>query len=228
MGDIQKLEVSIMPELTDKIIEMCTNIGLGRPEYVAYQPIEIKEFKMCIDALDNTKKFSLPLCYNDLKEPPKIGECDKSIALKQIYSGGSAVYGWKISRYSNLIIEFMPYKMWKDVDGNVYDVTPDTYIGKQSLFVEDSDLNSLNISPKWFPLTDSKYAKEIIKLSEKTITYVEKREHPELMTREEIRRLSLLKKRKDEIISIVSRKVGRNSKCPCESGIKYKNCCGRF
>ena len=41
----------------------------------------------------------------------------------------------------------------------------------------------------------------------------------EAFTREIDRRVVEKAKRK--------RKIGRNDKCPCGSGLKYKNCCGR-
>lgn len=29
------------------------------------------------------------------------------------------------------------------------------------------------------------------------------------------------------VLSVCTPKIGRNDKCPCGSGKKYKNCCGR-
>ena len=40
-------------------------------------------------------------------------------------------------------------------------------------------------------------------------------------------RLLPLKERKGAIVRILNQKAGRNDPCPCQSGLKYKKCCGR-
>ncbi|MDL2205463.1 SEC-C domain-containing protein [Eubacteriales bacterium OttesenSCG-928-N13] len=39
---------------------------------------------------------------------------------------------------------------------------------------------------------------------------------------------SALLQRRVEIQRILRKKVGRNDLCPCQSGLKYKQCCGKY
>ncbi len=41
------------------------------------------------------------------------------------------------------------------------------------------------------------------------------------------RRLLPLKERREAIVGMLNQKAGRNDPCPCQSGLKYKKCCGR-
>jgi uncharacterized protein YecA (UPF0149 family) len=40
-------------------------------------------------------------------------------------------------------------------------------------------------------------------------------------------RLEEQKNRRKEFAKIPKKKIGRNDLCPCGSGLKYKNCCGK-
>jgi uncharacterized protein YecA (UPF0149 family) len=43
----------------------------------------------------------------------------------------------------------------------------------------------------------------------------------------EYERLEEQKNRRKEFAKIPKKKIGRNDLCPCGSGLKYKNCCGK-
>ena len=78
------------------------------------------------------------------------------------------------------------------------------------------------------PLTDSELVVELIHIAEE----IDRILRPYTKT-EDIPvaavgpLLKPYKKRKDEILDILNRKVGRNDPCVCGSGLKYKMCCGK-
>ena len=218
MKSIRRLECSFMPHISTNISQICKKVCDENPEIIEYKPISGSEFSKQRGEIKG-------ICVDEF---PEVGECSKAVFIMQNIYGGSCVFGWKISQLSNLFIQCNAYMMWKKEDGTVVDVTPDTYIDSQTLFLPDESITSVEVAPKLFTITKSIYANELVEIVQEMFGYLKYAKHPELLTNEERQRLFYLKKRKDEIIEIVSRNVGRNDKCPCCSGIKYKKCCGSF
>lgn len=145
--------------------------------------------------------------------------CFINVSLVVNKLGGKAVMGWAVWQWANIMIEFEAHAIWETPEGEYLDVTShetETAI----LFLPDPSVvySGKVIPSKRFPLSSSPLVAEMISLQETKDYFLSRNEKPD----EQI----LYK-----LISInqqLKKDVGRNDLCPCQSGMKYKNCCGRF
>ncbi len=189
-------------KITDKILELCNGIiPGGRPEYIKTMP-GIK-------------------C--------KIGKQFENVLRMVKDAGGQQVNGWAIWQWNNMLIEAEPYATWKTPQGEYMDITPREMGVPRILFLPDSrvEYGTGRHRSIMRPLTDSELVEELIHIAEECDRILEPYTREEDIPVAEVGPLlKPLNERKDEILAILNRKVGRNDACVCGSGLKYKKCCG--
>ncbi len=197
------LETPIVPEKSlKKILELCQIIGgYGTPVYIP----------------------SLP------EDKIERHYCTRAVKQKIMRDGGKASSGWIIWQWANIILEASAYVVWQDGLGNLIDVTPKETFYEKVLFIPAQDFSGLELTNKRIPLTNSILIKELIEIADKCEAMLQRNCCEDNTDKEYIGNMLLpYRKRKDEIMSIISQRVGRNEPCPCGSGIKYKKCCGYY
>lgn len=204
LGDdfmVQKMETT--PErITDEIMKLCEKINENQPIYIPVRPEE--------DALMN--------------------ECFENVRITVEKKGGKCVNGWCIWKMANILIEAEAHSIWQNENGELIDVTPHDGNESKILFLPDSELvfNDENIGNIRMPLTDSKLVKEYIDLHEEMFSILQKyKPHEKINLLDLPKRYGEIKNRLLTIEIRFHTKVGRNDKCPCDSGLKYKKCCGK-
>lgn len=137
--------------------------------------------------------------------------------------GGIQIYGWSIWKWTNIFIEAEAHSVWKSPEGILTDVTP--HIGGEDriLFLEDKNLkyNGTMIKSIRKPLTSSPLVKEYIELAiKKEDVIINTVGKTVSLTGDIVQKMFYIE-------NIFKSKVGRNDLCPCQSGLKYKRCCGK-
>ena len=189
--------------VTDKIMELCSGIVSDAvPEYV---PVAAQE-------------WGLP------------SECFLNVERMVQENGGQQVNGWAIWQWANIFVEAEAHSVWKSPGGALIDITPHDNGERQILFLHDDSMvySGQSIENVRLAITGSPLAAELVDLGNKIdgvmCSYAPGTEIP---LSELWRRLLPLKERREAIVGMLNQKVGRNDPCPCQSGLKYKKCCGR-
>lgn len=111
------------------------------------------------------------------------------------------------------------HTIWETPDGELIDVTPNSYNEDHILFLEVPNMtyDGMVIGNIRLPLTNSPCVKELIGLCEEMEAILSS-------TKEKYVTMPVdLVKRRQELTRQISRPAGRNDSCPCGSGIKLKN-----
>lgn len=208
-NDRNILKIPIVPQKSmKKLPELCREIGShGTPVYIPFFP------------------------ENGIERH----DCMKAVKQKISRDGGRAHSGWLIWQWANIILEATVYTVWQNEDGSLLDVTPKEAEFKNVLFIPAPNNTRFELKDKRIPITNSILSRELIEIANVGDSLMEVNSCLEAgvsLDKISIGYLSSkvlrCKKRKDEIIKIVSRKAERNESCPCGSGIKYKKCCGYY
>jgi len=173
----------------------------------------------------------------------EVSDCTNNVAQMVAAKGGSVQYGWQIWQTQRLVeAEF--HAVWIDSDGNPHDITPKGMFNiTQILFLPDPTIvyTGRQIDNVRVPVNENdELIKEFISINERYFEasnrgdladqYGEIVATPEMvaimMERDRIS-LKLLKEEPTLQKKTFSKKVGRNEPCPCQSGKKYKRCCGQ-
>lgn len=154
------------------------------------------------------------------------GECFANVNAYIAQHGGQRKLGWRLMRWANIMVECEAHAVWESSTGVLLDVTP--YSQAQSLFLPDPSLtyNGYTIPNHRMALTDSPLVKELIELSnEKDILYSAVPAGQPITIEGDSMQLHA---RLAQLLLVLKTDVGRNEPCPCQSGLKFKKCCGRF
>jgi hypothetical protein len=164
--------------------------------------------------------------YVEVKADPRslINECFPNVDTYVKEHGGQSVLGRCIWKRANVLIEAEAHAVWKSPSGDMVDVTPHINREPSILFLVDSkmiyDGNCIPNIRK--ALTSSPLVAEFINLfNERDLIAAESKESTFSLPADIVRRMF-------EIEQILNQRVGRNDPCPCQSGMKYKKCCGRY
>ena len=190
-------------KVTDKIIELCSKIVWGKvPVYV---PVETVKW---------TRKQ----------------ECFSNVQRMVQEWGGQQINGWAIWQWANILVEAEAHSVWQSPEGALIDITPHDNGERQILFLRDDSMvySGQSIGNVRIAITGSPLAAELVDLGNKIdgvmCSYAPGTEIPLSELRH---RLLPLKERREAIVRMLNQKAGRNDPCPCQSGLKYKKCCGR-
>ena len=171
-----------------------------------------------------------------LEEYAKPLDCVNNVKKKIERDGGKCILGWQIWQ-GNFIDEGEFHAVWEDLEENLIDITPKENNGEiidihQILFVEDEKLeykgkqiNNLRINKSKNPLVD-----DFILVCDHIFQFENKRERANVqklvLQGKEVAARLILEDLKNKIYSMLSKKQNYDSLCFCNSGKKYKNCCG--
>ena len=189
-------------EITDRIMDLCSSVVPGT--LPAYVPVEAAGWGL-------------------------MNECFPNVQRMVQEHGGQQVNGWAIWQWANILVEAEAHSVRKNPEGALIDITPHDNGERQILFLRDSMVYSgQQIGSVRLAITDSPLAAELIGLSQKAEAVMSDYKPGTKIPIEEFqKRLAPIVARRQEIILQMNQKVGRNDPCPCQSGLKYKKCCGR-
>lgn len=188
-------------KITDKVIKLCEKVVPGgAPVYV---PVEVEK---------GSKK----------------NECFLNVQRVVQDKGGMQINGWAIWQWANILVETEAHSVWRNQEGKLIDVTP--HDGEnQILFLYDKNMQYLGqrIGSCRLALTNSPIAVELVELAgEIDDVMCSYKPRTEIPVTELVQRLLPLKRRRDILMGQLNQKVGKNDPCPCQSGLKYEECCG--
>lgn len=137
--------------------------------------------------------------------------------------GGERILGWQLMRWANIMIEAQAHAIWRSPTGELLDISPCEQ--SSSLFLPDLNMkyNGYPIGNIRQALTDSPLVSTLIDMltqHDKLRSSVKSGEEYEISwdLHTQINKILFILRNTD---------VGRNSPCPCQSGLKFKKCCGR-
>ena len=192
------------PAITLEIRNLCKSICDGSPSYIPVIPAPGMEYQNCFCNVDKVV----------------------------VAGGGHRINGWAIWQFANVLIEAEAHAVWQNDVMTLIDVTPHEHGEQQTLFLPDEGVKyqGTKIPSRRVALTDSSLVNEYITLANEAEKFIIER-----MTTTNIQpddpcypKLRHIWKRSRELNEIFKSNTGRNSLCPCGSGLKFKKCCGRF
>lgn len=151
-------------------------------------------------------------------------DCFNNVSKMVKSYGGKAVNGWVIWQWANVMLDAEAHCIWQSPENDVIDITPHNYGEDTILFLADENVvyRGNIISSQRLALTKSPTVAELIKLQNA-------KDEIFLSSQSKFVELPMaMVLRINELIGQIKRSVGRNDLCSCNSGLKYKNCCGRY
>lgn len=150
-------------------------------------------------------------------------ECFPNVERMVQEHGGQQVNGWAIWQWANVLVEAEAHSVWRSPEGQLIDITPHVYEEREILFLRDAVMvyQGNTIASIRLALTSSPLVAELIWLLN---------ERDRIMCETPGRVCSIPKPiwdRIEEIKAMLHEDVKGNEFCPCQSGLKYKKCCGR-
>lgn len=195
--------MEIVPfSITDDVLKLCKRINTNDPVYISVIP----------------EKFAI------------INECFKNVENIVNSRGGERINGWAIWKMANILIEAEAHSVWKNEKGDLIDITPHVNGEKRILFLPDDKMEykGENIDNVRMALTESVLVKEYIELNNEYFKILQQYKPHEIISSKKLpSRFLDIHKRLIELNMQFHTKVGKNDKCPCGSGMKYKKCCGK-
>lgn len=160
--------------------------------------------------------------------------------------GGALAIGWAIWVHPGIFIEAEFHGVWKDLAGQLHDLTPRAKGGHQILFLPDpgKTYDGQQVNNIREPLCDAPELPKLFAALKAEFEFMNRGRFAnfhgdlnEIMTAEEKVELGAIRARKREAqLAYTARfepqqfartKLDRNGPCPCGSGRKYKQCHGR-
>lgn len=149
-------------------------------------------------------------------------ECFANVDAYINAHGGHRLLGWRLLQWANILVEGEAHAVWESEDGILLDVTP--YDEPEILFLPDPTLtfNGYRIMNRRLALTGSPLVAELIALHNQFDEF-----QCNAPVDEPIEAPKDLLLRINRIRLMLQQDAGRNDLCPCQSGLKFKKCCGR-
>jgi uncharacterized protein YchJ len=153
----------------------------------------------------------------------ELGKCFQNVGRKIETCGGDVRHGWNIKICANLLLDAQYHAVYTDPQGRLIDITPSQDGEKRILFLRDTTraLPEAALIPpnERRPRNDDPDTMELIALTNEKDS-LERGQDADAM------RLSqVLERRRQLWRALPYRYAGRNQRCPCGSGKKYKHCC---
>ena len=190
-------------KITDKSMELCSGIVPdAKPEYVS---VAVREWSRPRECFPNVERM--------VRE-----------------HGGQQVNGWAVWQWANILVETEAHSVWRSPEGELMDITPHDNGEREILFLHDADMvySGQSIGNVRLAITGSPLAAELVDLGDRMdVVMCSYKPGTEIPLSELRCRLLPLKERREVIVGMLNQKADRNDPCPCQSGLKYKKCCGR-
>lgn len=185
-------------------------------------PIRVtdKIMELCSGIVSDAVPEYVPVAVQEWSLP---SECFLNVGRMVQENGGQQVNGWAIWQWSNILVEAEAHSVWQSPNGELIDITPHVNGENGILFLKDDDVvyKGNTIASIRLALTSSQLVAEFIWLMN---------ERDRIMCETPGRMCSIpkpLSDRIEEIEAMLHEEVRGNEFCPCQSGLKYKKCCGR-
>ena len=159
----------------------------------------------------------------------KPNDCFNNVSRQVESNGGKQINGWTIWQRANIMIDFEAHAVWQTTEGELIDITPHDQ-EDQILFLPDARVNykGFTIPSKRFALTDSALVAEYIEVWNEYDAFCAQYPANTPITLTKGTHEAYVYYRRLEIDLLFRKDVGRNDLCPCESGLKFKKCCGLY
>lgn len=185
-------------------------------------PVRItdKIMELCNQVVPGSRPEYIPVETQSWSLP---NECFPNVECMVREHGGQQVNGWAVWQWANMVITTEAHAVWENAEGKLIDITPHNLEEKEILFLPDTRVifDGYPIIGKRMPLTGSPLVAEMIELMNERDSYL-------CSTSE--RTCEIPKELLFRIMQIqmgLYEEVKGNEFCPCQSGLKYKKCCGR-
>lgn len=173
-----------------------------------------------VSICNDHKIYELSYVLRQPRSDCEAGNCFTNVQQYVTQYGGELLMGWSVSVRANLYIECEAHAVWKNPQRQIIDITPTDDEFPRTLFSYQKSMHANKTPSLYIPFTNSRLVKEYIEL---------RNEFERLRCSAKGETLEIPAPLMDRIIAIDDiflQKVGRNDACPCESGLKYKRCCG--
>lgn len=179
-----------------------------------------KIMELCSRAVPGVEPVYVPVEAQEWSLP---NECFPNVRQMVQEHGGQQANGWAIWQWANVLVEAEAHSVWQSPEGKLIDITPPAKGESEILFLRDADMvyKGNTIPSIRLALTSSQLVAELIWLMN---------ERDRIMSETPGRMCSIPKPmwdRIEEIKAMLHEDVKGNEFCPCQSGLKYKKCCGR-
>lgn len=157
-------------------------------------------------------------------------DCFANVARKMAAEGGSFQFGWAIWEWADLILEAEFWAVWVDERGQWLDVTPRSR-GDKLLFLPDDRITPQGkpVDSILKPIFEHPLVVEYLQVN-KTIWQITDQMTEagknDLAVCEAVAPYIEHKSRLEKDLESLAGGIGRNDRCTCGSGKKFKNCCG--
>ena len=185
-------------------------------------PVEITDriMELCSGAVPGTVPVYVPV---EAAGWGLMNECFPNVQRMVREHGGQQVNGWAVWQWANISVTLEAHAVWESPESKLVDITPHDCGEREILFLRDDRVvySGKPIGSIRQPLTASPLVAELIELLN---------ERDRIMSAAPGRLCEMPKSLLIRIMQIqerLHREVGRNAPCPCQSGLKYKKCCGR-
>ena len=179
-----------------------------------------KIMELCSSAVPGAAPFYIPV---EAAGWGLMNECFPNVRRMIQEHGGQPVNGWAVWQWANISVTLEAHAIWESPEEKIVDITPHDCGEREILFLRDDRVVYAGkpIGSIRQPLTGSPLVAELIGLLN---------ERDRIMCASVDRTYDVPKEmylRIMQIQEMLHREVGRNDPCPCQSGLKYKKCCGR-
>lgn len=185
-------------------------------------PIKVtdKIIELCSGIVPDTKPGYVTVKAQEWSLP---NECFPNVERMVQENGGQQANGWAIWQWANVLVEAEAHSVWQSPEGGLIDITPHNNGETEILFLADPDMiyDNNTIASVRLALTSSPLVAELIRLMD---------ERDRIMCATPGRLCKIPKSllvRIMQIQMVLHMEVDRNAPCPCQSGLKYGQCCGR-
>lgn len=161
----------------------------------------------------------------------KLSDCFADVERKIRRDGGSVQHGWTVWESQGTLIEGEFHAVWRSPDGSLLDVTPKADGERRILFIPDADrvFQNENVDNIRLALTDDPAVHRMISMNEEMSILRRKYNVGTGESKIPMREVLAIQRKYSEAtqppVHYVS-SVGRNDRCPCGSGKKFKRCHG--
>lgn len=170
----------------------------------------------------------------EIEPTANVSDCFNVVAQRVNTQGGKLIFGWQVWLTNNLI-EAEAHAVWENLEGELIDITPKEFPIQHIVFLEDKNrkYEGKQIDSFRLNITTNGLVDDLITVNKAIFSFDNRGERANhhdlsaLLNNEQIAHKIYMLQMKNAINMLVSTNGTRQSKCPCGSNLKFKNCHGR-